>query len=74
MLGNAINGEVYLSKNYIQQEETYISLESRDTYKIVNKSNVKIDFEWRSFSSEKEENEKKSILLEQIKNEEDEKR
>lgn len=35
---------------------------------------MKVEFEWRAFSSEKEENEKKSILLEQIKAEEEEKR
>lgn len=64
--GNAINGEVYLSKNYIQLDETYITLESRETFKIVNKSNVKIEFEWRAFSSEKEEVEKKEVLLQQI--------
>ena len=72
--GNAINGEVYLSKNYLQQEETYISLENRETFKIVNKSTVKIDFEWRAFSCEKEEYEKKKFLLDQLKKEEEEKR
>ena len=72
--GNAINGEVYLSKNYLQQEETYISLENRETFKIVNKSSVKIDFEWRAFSCEKEEYEKKKFLLDQLKKEEEEKR
>jgi hydrocephalus-inducing protein len=38
-------------------------LESRETFKIVNKSNVKIDFEWRAFETEKEESEKKGILI-----------
>jgi hypothetical protein len=62
-LGDAINGDVYLSKSIIRQEETYISLESRETFTIINKSSVKIEFEWRSMKSEKEEIEKKNFLL-----------
>jgi hydrocephalus-inducing protein len=72
--GNAINGEVYLSKEHIRIDETYISLESKQTFKIVNKSTVKIDFEWRAFSSEKEETDKKRALSEQLDVEENEKR
>ncbi len=62
-MGDAINGDVYLSKSIIRQEETYISLESRETFTIINKSSVKIEFEWRSMKSEKEEIEKKNFLL-----------
>ena len=68
--GNAINGNVYLSKAHLQMEETYISLENRETFKIINKSSVKINFEWRAFSSESEENDKKKLLLDQLEKEE----
>jgi hydrocephalus-inducing protein len=72
--GNAINGEVYLSQDRVSIDETYISLESKQTFKILNRSSVKIDFEWRAFSSEREEQEKKEFLLNQLNVEEDEKR
>lgn len=72
--GNAINGEVYLSKDHMKIDETYISLESKQTFKIVNKSTVKIEFEWRAFSSEKEETEKKKTLNETLNLEESEKK
>lgn len=72
--GNAINGEVFLSRGSIKIEETYISLESKQTFKIVNKSTVKIDFEWRAFSSEKEETDKRRLLSEQLTQEEAEKK
>ena len=72
--GNAINGEVYLSKEHIKIDETYISLESKQTFKIVNKSTVKIEFEWRAFSSEKEETDKKKIMSDQLNSEEAEKK
>lgn len=72
--GNAINGEVFLSKDRVNLDETYISLESKQTFKIMNRSSVKIDFEWRAFSSEQEEHEKKAFLLAQLNAEEEEKR
>ena len=74
LVGNAINGEVYISRSHIRMEETYISLESRETFKIVNKSTVAISFQWRAFSNEKEEYEKKKLLLDQLEREEAEKR
>lgn len=74
LVGNAINGEVYISKSHIRMEETYLSLENRETFKIVNKSTVAINFQWRAFASEKEEYEKKKFLLDQLQKEESEKR
>ena len=73
LIGKAINGNVFLSRDSVQMEGTYITLESKSTLRIINKSSVKIDFEWRSFSSEKEDAEKKRMLLEEIENEEREK-
>ena len=73
LVGKAINGHVCLSRDSVQLEATYISLESKSTLRIINKSSVKIDFEWRAFSSEKEDFEKKQMLLEELDNEESEK-
>ena len=71
--GRSINGNVCLSRDVVELEPTYISLETKSTLRIVNKSNVKIDFEWRAFMSEKEDAEKKSMLLEELITEEKEK-
>ena len=73
LIGKAINGNVFLSRDSVQLEGTYISLESKSTLRIINKSSVKIDFEWRAFSSEKEDYEKKELLLEELYNEQNEK-
>ena len=73
LIGKAINGNVFLSRDSVQMEGTYITLESKSTLRIINKSSVKIDFEWRAFSSEKEDAEKKKLLLDEIENEEKEK-
>ena len=73
LIGKAINGNVFLSRDSVQMEGTYITLESKSTLRIINKSSVKIDFEWRAFSSEKEDAEKKKLLLDEIANEEAEK-
>jgi hydrocephalus-inducing protein len=72
--GNAINGNVYLNKTFIELDEAYITLETQQTLQIINKSNVKIDFQWRAFMTEKEELEKKHLLKMQLDEEEAEKR
>ena len=51
-------------------EESYIGLQSQQTLHIVNKSNVKVNFEWRAFSSEREEKPKKELLYHQLQEEE----
>jgi hydrocephalus-inducing protein len=43
-------------------DPTSITLYSHQYYTIVNKSQVPIEFSWRAFAAEKEENEKKSRL------------
>ena len=68
--GNAINGNVYLSKKLVKLGESYIGLENQRTIEIVNKSNVKIDFEWRTFETETEELEKKDMIKKQLDDEE----
>ena len=73
LAGKAINGNVFLSRDSVQMEGTYITLESKSTLRIINKSSVKIDFEWRAFSSEKEDMEKKRLLLDEIEQEESQK-
>ena len=42
-------------------EDAYIGL-TQQTLSIINKSEVKVDFEWRAFATEKEEQEKKNRL------------
>ena len=51
-------------------DDAYIGLQTQQTLQIVNKSNVKVDFEWRAFQTEKEEIEKKSKLMQQLEREE----
>lgn len=62
ILGSAQNHVVYLSKSFVQMDEAYIGLQTQQTLQIINKSSVKVDFEWRAFSTEKEELEKKNRL------------
>ena len=59
LLGQGQLSNVYLSKSVISMEESYIGLQSQQTLHIVNKSNFKVSFEWRAFSSEKDEKPKK---------------
>jgi hydrocephalus-inducing protein len=72
--GTAHNGNVYLSKSYIQMDDAYIGLQTQQTLQIINKSNVKVNFEWRAFATEKEEQEKKNRLRVQLEEEEAEER
>lgn len=44
-------------------DDTYITLTSRESIHIVNKSEVPIEFEWRAFQNENEERERKEKLL-----------
>lgn len=72
--GKAEDDEVYLSKKAIQMDDAYIGLQTQQTLQIINKSNVRVDFEWRAFATEREENEKKSKLKHQLDQEEAEER
>ena len=65
---------VYLSKTFIDLRKAYITLSSQDTFKIINKSEVPNEFEWRAFANENEEKEKKNKLLLQLSQEEAEER
>ena len=55
-------------------DPTSITLYSHQYYTIVNKSQVPIEFSWRAFATEKEENEKKMRLNMQLSAEEAEER
>lgn len=70
MTGNAINGNVYLSKKLVKLGESYLRLKNQRTIEIVNKSDVKIDFEWRTFKTEAEELEKKQAIKDHLDQEE----
>ena len=74
IMGNAQDYQVYLSKNHITMDEAYISLQTQQTFQIVNKSKYKVDFQWRAFQTEKEETEKKNKLRSQLDQEEAEER
>ena len=65
-LGEAHNDNVYLSKSHVTADPTSITLFSHQYYKIVNKSAVPIEFSWRAFAAEIEENEKKERLNQQL--------
>jgi hydrocephalus-inducing protein len=68
--GKSHKGNVYLSKSYIQMDDAYIGLQTQQTLQIVNKSSVKVDFQWRAFKTEKEEYDKKNKLRLQLDQEE----
>jgi len=72
--GESHNDNVYLSKSHIHMDPTSITLYSHQYYTIVNKSQVPIEFSWRAFATEKEENEKKMRLNMQLSQEEAEER
>ena len=63
IMGEARNNpNVYLSKSFIHINDTYITLNSQESLKIINKTKVPVEFEWRAFANEREENEKKLRL------------
>ena len=62
IFGESHNDNVYLSKTHIHMEPTSITLYSHQYYQIVNKSSVPVQFNWRAFATEREENEKKTRL------------
>jgi hydrocephalus-inducing protein len=70
IVGSGQLSNVYLSKTFIPMEESYIGLQTQQTLQIINKSNVKVDFEWRAFMAEKEEKPKKELLRQQLNEEE----
>ena len=55
-------------------EDTYITLFSHQYFQIVNKSSVPVEFSWRAFQTEVEENKKKSQLIAQLNDEESDER
>lgn len=62
-----------LSQSVVTMDSSYIGLETQKTVEIINRSNVKIDFQWRSFADEKEERQRKKKVLESLDQEEREK-
>ena len=65
---------VRLSKERIQMDDAYIGLKTQQTIQIVNRSSVKVDFQWRAFATEREEIDKKNKLKHQLDQEEAEER
>lgn len=55
IIGTGQVSNVYLSKTFIPMEESYIGLKTQQTLQIINKSNVKVTFQWRQHMAEKEE-------------------
>ena len=72
VIGEAHNDNVYLSKSHIHTDPTSITLYSHQHYQIVNKSAVPIEFSWRAFATEVEEQAKKTRLNLQLSQEEQE--
>jgi len=74
IIGESHNDNVYLSKTHIHMEPTSITLCSHQYYQIVNKSSVPVEFSWRTFATEREENEKKARMNAQLSQDEAEER
>ena len=53
--GIAENVAVHLSRHMLHMDSTYISLTSSQTFKIFNRSDVSVSFDWKSFASLEEE-------------------
>ena len=53
LLCESHDDNVYLSKNYIQLDDTYITLYSQQYFQIANKSAVPVRFQWRAFPNDK---------------------
>ena len=66
IVGEAHNDNVYLSKSHIHTDPTSITLFSHQYYEIVNKSTVPIEFSWRAFATQIEEQAKKQRLNQQL--------
>ena len=74
VIGEAHNDNVYLSKSHIHSDPTSITLFSHQYFQIVNKSAVPIEFSWRAFVNEIEEQTRKQRLNLQLSQEEQEER
>ena len=66
IVGEAHNDNVYLSKSHIHTDPTSITLFSHQYFEIVNKSTVPIEFSWRAFATQIEEQAKKQRLNQQL--------
>jgi hypothetical protein len=64
--GMGRNVDVSLSTPSVALEPSYISLSSQKTMRIKNTSDVPINFVWKSFSSQEEEEAERSRLLNEI--------
>ena len=68
--GESYNDSVQLSKTHLHMEDTYITLYSHQYFQIINHSTVPVEFSWRSFATEVEENKKKLQLINTLNEEE----
>ena len=61
--GNGHNVNVSISCSQITMDPTYISLHSQRTLKIVNRSDIPIEFSWKSFEGVAEEESERSRMI-----------
>ncbi len=68
--GESSEAEVYLSQQVLKMKKTYLHLTCYEFLKIVNNSNVPVDFSWRAQNSEKAEKEKNEEMIQNLAGEE----
>jgi len=68
--GESFESKVFLSKDNIRMNPTYVGLTYCDFVEIVNDGNVAVEFSWRSARSEKEERDKRDKLIKNLEAEE----
>src|SRR5690606_24641155 len=64
--GVGVDVHVKLDKDVIKHAPTFITQISQQQVKLINKSDIKVHFEWKNFSSLKEENLHKKLKIEQL--------
>ena len=65
VIGEAKDDNVYLPKTHFRAQPTSVTLYSSHRYfNICDRSEVPIEFSWRAFATEMQENEKKQLLRE----------
>ena len=68
VVGSGHNVDVSISSSQLTMEPTYISLHSQRTLKIVNRSDIPVDFSWKSFASGDEDESERQRMFDELDN------
>ncbi|XP_064243042.1 hydrocephalus-inducing protein-like isoform X2 [Passer domesticus] len=59
LYGDAIDFDIGFTTNSVEVEKTFITMSNYRTMRICNRSRIKVQFQWKAFPTEEDENEEK---------------